>query len=212
MLIPIRELPTRREITIDAAFVRDALAGMPMREALERPADDPAAGAAEAALDLYIEEANVFARGQLKGWFEVACSRCLGPARVELDEALAITFLPTHRLPAEPDPAASAADDSAPKASASPGRDSGGGGDSDGDELGLELTSDDLDLYGYDGETIDLTALFRDQLVLAVPFAPLCAEDCQGLCAQCGADKNRETCQCTPIGDPRWAALADLKV
>jgi uncharacterized protein len=48
--------------------------------------------------------------------------------------------------------------------------------------------------------------------VLAVPFAPLCREDCKGLCPQCGIDRNTGTCSCEPPIDPRLAALKGLKL
>jgi uncharacterized protein len=50
----------------------------------------------------------------------------------------------------------------------------------------------------------------RDTIVLALPGAPLCADDCAGLCADCGGkwadlgpDHRHETM------DPRWAALME---
>lgn len=43
---------------------------------------------------------------------------------------------------------------------------------------------------------IDLTALCRAALALAFPYIPLCKEDCAGLCAQCGANLNHESCDC----------------
>jgi uncharacterized protein len=48
--------------------------------------------------------------------------------------------------------------------------------------------------------------------VLAVPFAPLCAETCKGLCPQCGIDLNTGTCSCEAPVDPRLAALKGLKL
>lgn len=33
---------------------------------------------------------------------------------------------------------------------------------------------------------IDLEPLIRDAIVLALPFQPLCSEDCKGLCPECG--------------------------
>ena len=48
-------------------------------------------------------------------------------------------------------------------------------------------------------------------MVLALPFQPLCQDDCPGLCTECGArladdpDHRHEE----PV-DPRWAALQDL--
>jgi hypothetical protein len=52
--------------------------------------------------------------------------------------------------------------------------------------------------------------LLRDAVVLALPFQPLCREDCPGLCVDCGArladdpDHRHDA----PI-DPRWAALGN---
>jgi uncharacterized protein len=60
-------------------------------------------------------------------------------------------------------------------------------------------------------DLVDLEPLLRDAVVLALPFQPLCQDDCPGLCPDCGArladdpDHTHEA----PI-DPRWAALADL--
>ena len=79
-------------------------------------------------------------------------------------------------------------------------------------EEGLEVATEDLDLFAYDGEHIDLEPLFREQFVLAVPYAPLCREDCQGLCSQCGINKNSGTCTCEKPIDPRLAALKNIKL
>lgn len=59
---------------------------------------------------------------------------------------------------------------------------------------------------------VDVDALAREALVLALPFQPLCDEECKGLCPQCGADLNREVCRCQEDDlDPRWEALRGLK-
>ena len=40
---------------------------------------------------------------------------------------------------------------------------------------------------------------------------PLCAEDCGGLCPECGTNLNKGQCDCTPRWeDPRLAALKSL--
>jgi uncharacterized metal-binding protein YceD (DUF177 family) len=209
MIVSVRDLPVERRIELSSGFIRDALAGLAMREALEHNTDDARAGEASAELGIYTEDENVFVRGPLRGWLEVACSRCLGPARVILDEELAVTYLPRARLPQEDTVETDAEPPRGGKrrGAAATGVSGAAGAEDSEKELGAELTDDDLDLYGYDGEEIDLTPLFRDQVVLAVPFAPLCSEDCKGLCPQCGADRNLETCDCKPPVDPRWAAL-----
>ena len=78
----------------------------------------------------------------------------------------------------------------------------GGTGDSDDEETDVRRTEGDL---------IDLEPVLRDAVVLALPFQPLCQDDCPGLCTECGArladdpDHGHEE----PV-DPRWAALQDL--
>ena len=64
----------------------------------------------------------------------------------------------------------------------------------------------------FSGERIDLEPLFREQFVLAIPYAPLCSETCKGLCPQCGIDRNTDSCACEPPIDPRLAALKGLKI
>ena len=66
--------------------------------------------------------------------------------------------------------------------------------------------------YSLDGDLLDLEPALRDALVLALPLAPRCQEDCPGLCAECGA----RLAQAGPGHhhgpdlDPRWAALRQI--
>jgi uncharacterized protein len=76
-----------------------------------------------------------------------------------------------------------------------------------------ELCADepDPDLgYPVGPEWLDLEPIVRDACILELPLAPLCREDCQGLCPECGANWNRETCPCEAPPDPRWLALSGL--
>lgn len=76
-----------------------------------------------------------------------------------------------------------------------------------------ELHRDDLGLSYYTGDEIDLAPLIAEQVILALPTQPLCAENCRGLCASCGTNLNRESCACaSPKGDPRMAVFRTLKV
>ena len=52
------------------------------------------------------------------------------------------------------------------------------------------------DVYQYSGDHIELAPMIREQLILVSPMHPLCAEDCRGLCVQCGKDLNEEPCHC----------------
>jgi uncharacterized protein len=67
----------------------------------------------------------------------------------------------------------------------------------------------DEDGYALDGDLLDLEPVLRDALVLALPLAPLCRQDCPGLCAGCGAllaQAGSEHGHGRAI-DPRWAGL-----
>jgi uncharacterized metal-binding protein YceD (DUF177 family) len=188
----VRDLPTRRRFEVPPAQVAEWLKGLPMRDALGAPDDDPEAGQGVAELDLYADGAHAFAAGTFRGELTVACSRCISPVKLVLDEKLHVTFMPRHELPEDDD-------DGKPA------------GDADAED-GVEVAEDDIDVFPFDGERIDLEPLFREQFVLAVPYAPLCSETCKGLCPQCGIDRNTATCSCTPPIDPRLAALKGLKI
>ena len=74
-----------------------------------------------------------------------------------------------------------------------------------------EVNDDDLNVSFYKGDEIDLSDVMREQFYLALPMKPLCRPDCQGLCAVCGANRNRETCSCEHVWvDPRLEALRKL--
>jgi uncharacterized protein len=69
------------------------------------------------------------------------------------------------------------------------------------------------DGYVLDAGLLDLEPALRDALVLELPLSPLCADDCPGLCSECGvrlAD--------APPGHGHeqrgalWAALKDVRV
>jgi len=76
----------------------------------------------------------------------------------------------------------------------------------------LELTGEDLEEAHYTGDVLDLWALVREQIILALPMFPRCSESCLGLCPSCGADRNTVDCGCQAGEvDPRWAALKALK-
>ena len=69
----------------------------------------------------------------------------------------------------------------------------------------------DEEIYPIDDDVIDLAPLVRDAVVLELPAAPLCREECAGLCVQCGANLNEGACGCVAPRDPRWANLDVLR-
>ena len=75
----------------------------------------------------------------------------------------------------------------------------------------VELGGDDLDLYFYTDDQIDLDAAIDSETTLALPMKPLCREDCRGLCPSCGGNRNLTACGCdTRPPDPRLAVLKDV--
>ena len=69
---------------------------------------------------------------------------------------------------------------------------------------------DDEDLREFEDDLIDLEPALRDAVVLALPFQPVCREDCPGLCSECGARLADDPEHHHESADPRWAALQDL--
>jgi uncharacterized protein len=59
-------------------------------------------------------------------------------------------------------------------------------------------------------DLIDLEPTLRDAVVLDLPLAPLCREDCLGLCSVCGARLEDDPQHSHDTFDPRWAALTAL--
>jgi uncharacterized protein len=73
---------------------------------------------------------------------------------------------------------------------------------------GAEADADEVEMV--EGDLVDLEGAIRDAVVLALPQAPLCRDDCPGLCPQCGARLVDDPGHVHETSDPRWAALAGL--
>ena len=79
-------------------------------------------------------------------------------------------------------------------------------------EKEAELNEADLDVSVYEDDKIDLTELVREQIILNLPEQIFCREDCKGLCAKCGENRNLIDCKCEEKEiDPRWSALKNFK-
>jgi uncharacterized protein len=74
----------------------------------------------------------------------------------------------------------------------------------------VELADREMVVTYYAGDRLDLGEMIREQLLLSVPMKRLCREACQGLCPQCGTNRNSAPCSCVPDADPRLAVLARL--
>lgn len=69
---------------------------------------------------------------------------------------------------------------------------------------------DEDDLHELEGDMINLEPVVRDAVVPALPFQPVCRDDCPGLCSQCGARLADVPGHQHEVVDPRWAALQGL--
>jgi uncharacterized protein len=81
-------------------------------------------------------------------------------------------------------------------------------------ELYSDLPRDsveDEDIHTISGDEINLKPEVEQNFMLAIPYIPLCSEDCQGLCPVCGINRNETSCECKQEKiDPRLAGLADF--
>ena len=94
---------------------------------------------------------DVVVHGTLEAALTAPCARCLEPVRFDVREPVSVLYAPR--------PAVS-------------GRETAGE---------REISADEADTLPYDGETVVLDDLVRDELILQTPSFPLCSEDCPGI-------------------------------
>jgi uncharacterized protein len=125
---------------------------------------------------------DLVVRGHLTAELEAPCSRCLEPTRFPIDQELSLLFVPSKELRKK---------------------------EADGE---VELTGADADTFPYDGETLVLDDVVRDELVLETPMIPLCSEDCAGIRPPGGgaSESDRDPSPADKI-DPRLAPLLNLR-
>ncbi|HEY2030087.1 MAG TPA: DUF177 domain-containing protein [Myxococcales bacterium] len=80
-------------------------------------------------------------------------------------------------------------------------------------EVDGSFALEEADEDTYEGKELDLRPAVREQILLSLPSAPVCSEDCKGLCPRCGKDLNEGECGCDrTVMDPRWAALKGIQL
>lgn len=77
----------------------------------------------------------------------------------------------------------------------------------------VELKGEDLDVYFFENNEIDLNPLVYEEVLLNLPMKPLCMEECKGICGMCGKNRNNEVCSCdkspeAPLGEKLKSFLA----
>jgi uncharacterized protein len=131
----------------------------------------------------------------LDGAFEAnvvaPCKRCVKEVELKLPVKFALNLVPEQ--PADGD---------------------GAEGDDDGKSVRAgSFKLDDADSEPFDGKSIQLDPIIREQLLLALPVSVLCKDECKGLCTVCGQDLNERECGCErKVVDIRLAKLKDIKL
>ncbi|MBX3186710.1 MAG: DUF177 domain-containing protein [Labilithrix sp.] len=152
-----------------------------IRGALE--GHEATAGKRDGALEVRASKSghDVVVHGTLDAELEVPCARCLEPFALAVHSDVSVLYVPAARLRAESQ---------------------GKGGEERVDE-------GEADALPFDGETVVLDDLVRDELVLEVPMIPLCSEACPGISPPPG--KQDEADPSEGKVDPRLAPLLRFK-
>lgn len=134
---------------------------------------------------------GVLLTAELKAEVTAPCKRCLTDVDLSVPVSFTLSLLP--RVRAE--------------------------GDSEDDEDGPRRSQigsfdlEDANQEPFDGKTIDVDPIVREQVLLALPMYVVCDEDCQGLCPVCGQDLNEKQCgHERKTIDPRLVALKNIKL
>jgi uncharacterized protein len=164
----------------------------------EPPTDFHAAGAARLEGRTTKMGRDILVQAKFTLPLSAPCKRCLKTVTLTEPAELVRTFVPAgeEQQHAEPAAAAGSRKRGAPA------------GDPD---ASFDLEEPEQDTYH--GHELDLTPAVREQILLSLPSAPLCDEECKGLCPRCGKDLNDGECGCDrTVMDPRWAALKGIQL
>jgi uncharacterized protein len=75
----------------------------------------------------------------------------------------------------------------------------------------LEISEAQEEVGYYESNGVDLKDVLRESILLELPMHALCRPECQGVCPQCGINRNQGSCQCAEEKvDDRWASLKAL--
>lgn len=142
-------------------------------------------------LDIRVSKSgnDVVVHGSLKAELTIPCARCLEPVKLPIQQTLSVLMVPRSQL-----------------------KTSGHGKDEE-----QELSAEEADVLPYEGDSIVLDDLVRDELVLETPMIPLCSEDCPGIspppeamASEASGGSGEKTSEKAPL-DPRLAPLLRFK-
>jgi uncharacterized protein len=64
----------------------------------------------------------------------------------------------------------------------------------------MELQADEMDVYYFEGEEIEIDPYVFEEIMLNIPIKVLCSDACKGMCPVCGKNLNIEECRCEKTG------------
>jgi len=135
-------------------------------------------------LELLAERDSIRVRGRLSFEANLTCSRCTEIYSQHIESQFNLAY--SHQIPTELNRS---------------------------EDNEIELTAEQIGVIYFNGDEIDFRDGIQEQLVLSLPFKPLCTPACKGLCPGCGADLNLENCRCKSKNkDGPFAALKKLKL
>ena len=161
---------------------REAVDDFPALVALAEQGDVIFKGDILADLEVSRVDGVIRVTGQVAADVTMPCSRCLDPLEQHLDLPVTLCYSEVESTETT----------------------------AGGDEIDLSL--EDLELIPFGGDEIDLGLEIAQELIMALPQAVLCGENCAGLCPVCGTNLNKNTCRCEPpVFHEGLARLKDFK-
>jgi uncharacterized protein len=143
--------------------------------------DGSVLGTVTGALKLTKTDRGVWVSGPVEMMVSSECSRCLNPMEYPVPAQIDDEYLPHVDL-----------------------------------ATGARVRVDDRDANDADTRSIDdhheldLTDTLLQYRLAGLLLAPMCKEDCLGICPQCGVDLNENAHDCEDELDPRWEKLREL--
>lgn len=150
---------------------------------------------------------RVFVVGHFTATLSAPCKRCTTDVPVPLDVDFSLRMIPEATAPR--------ADEGTDAAAPAKGKRKYQKKEDDGQsEMAASFELDEVDAEPFNGKTIDLDPVVREQVLLALPVSVVCRDDCKGLCSTCGQDLNEQDCGHGKVKevDVRLAKLKDIKL
>jgi uncharacterized protein len=201
MLVKIEEIQELQPLELTSAIERKVLV-----EALAESPGFSLVQASPLSVSFRKVSGQVHLRGEFGATVSCDCRRCTTTVSLELKVAFSLRMV--REVP-------KADDEDEVELAKKPSRRRKQARDDDGQgESASTFELDEIDAEPFDGKTIDLDPIVREQVLLALPVTVLCRDDCKGLCPTCGQDLNEKDCGHSEKHeiDVRLAKLKDIKL